>query len=116
MSRISNHNQEETPIIVKVIFLVLTIIFLSVDFLPNYLGHAELNKIELTQTGDQETESNEKEIEKDDFKDYLFTSTNIGKERVLANLIAKSIDPALFNHLYIDVYTPPPEQCDYPAC
>ena len=116
MKIVNSHNQIEKSIIVKTMFLSLTVIFLSADFLPNYLGDVKFNKIELTQSGDQESESNGKEIEQEDVKDYLFNYININKGRNLTELFAKTTDPTLFNRLYLDVFTPPPEQYAYSVC
>jgi hypothetical protein len=100
----------------KGILFLLTLAFLCVDFLPHYIYDFHMESMELTESDEHKSESGEKEKELEDLKDYTFTNINVANRSLLNSQVIAIKDFAIFNHHYMDVFTPPPEHYMYPAC
>lgn len=100
----------------KGILFLLTLVYICVDFLPHFIDDFNIDKIELTESEERESESGEKEKEIEDLKEYLFSYIHVSDKGLHESLVLAHVYLVAFNHHNMDVFTPPPEHYYYPAC
>jgi len=100
----------------KGILVLLTLVFLCVEFLPHYVDDFSIDKIELAESDEHESESETKEKEIEDLKDYLFNNIKISDNRLVESHVPALKKSVILNLHYSDVFTPPPEHSSNFIC
>ena len=111
-SEVVNRVQRPVGTITKIFFLIFGLVFLSVDLVPGSC----VEYIEIVSSSEHEQGTDEKEIEKEDVKEYFNDKVDYSAKSIESAIGHRFFDGGIYKYSLLDLITPPPEHLEFSFC